>query len=205
MDESAIDPGTGKCLFSAENSPHKDQLLSSKFACSNADLQKQARLTSGSKNGKVFATHREAVRGIGACGGSEGDGRVQGMSVPGKKRWGIGLLAAGAAACIAAGAWAREPESITRLDPEGEPETAARIEGWRERLDETFPGLSDRYVETYGDETEVLPDNCETLTRKYRELSDTSGMIWDKEELKRYMREYKNKTVGEQLSFDFGV
>ena len=82
-------------------------------------------------------------------------------------------------------------------------------EGSREyfydRLDETFPGLSDRYVETYGDETEVLPENCETLIRRYRELSDKCGMIWDKEELKRYMREYKNKTVGEQLSFDFGI
>jgi hypothetical protein len=37
---------------------------------------------------------------------------------------------------MAAAGAAREPESIARLDPSGE--TAARIEGWRERLDETF-------------------------------------------------------------------
>ena len=74
-----------------------------------------------------------------------------------------------------------------------------------EQLDEKVPGLTDRYTEAYGDETEVLSEGCEALMRLYRELADHYGMIWDKEELKRYMREYKNKTAGEQLSFDFGI
>ena len=82
-------------------------------------------------------------------------------------------------------------------------------EGSREyfydQLEEKFPGLRERYEETFGDETEVLSPECEKLTRLYRELADRYGMIWDKEELKRYMREYKNKTAGEQLSFDFGA
>lgn len=57
-----------------------------------------------------------------------------------KKLRNIGLLVAGALAFFAAVALAREPESITRLNPETMPETAARIKEWRGLLDETFRG-----------------------------------------------------------------
>ena len=59
------------------------------------------------------------------------------MSFRGKMKCRFGLLVAGLLA-FAGAAGAREPESITRLDPEADPETATRIEEWRERLDETF-------------------------------------------------------------------
>ncbi len=72
-------------------------------------------------------------------------------------------------------------------------------------LDEKFPGLRERYEECYSDVTEAMPENAEALIRQYRSLADKYGMIWDKEELKRFTREYKNKTAGEQLSFDFGM
>ena len=65
------------------------------------------------------------------------------MSIWRKTRRGMCLLAAGwLAVWGACGALAREPEEIRRLRPETEPKTAARIEMWRERLDETF---QDRY------------------------------------------------------------
>lgn len=60
------------------------------------------------------------------------------MTPRGKKPWKTALLAAGALAFFAAAALAREPESITRLDPAKDPGTAARIKEWRGLLDETF-------------------------------------------------------------------
>ena len=60
-----------------------------------------------------------------------------------ESKWpGAGLLAAGLLAFfLAAGTGrGREPETIRRLRPETEPKTAARIEMWRGRLDETFQG-----------------------------------------------------------------
>ncbi|MBR4189850.1 MAG: hypothetical protein IKQ55_13745 [Kiritimatiellae bacterium] len=53
-----------------------------------------------------------------------------------------GLLAGWLAALGAAGALAREPDAIRRLDPQREPKMAQRIEMWRERLDES---LRERY------------------------------------------------------------
>lgn len=60
------------------------------------------------------------------------------MRIRGKLHWNIGLLMAGTLAFFAVAAQAREPESITRLDPAKDPVTAARIKEWRGLLDETF-------------------------------------------------------------------
>ena len=64
---------------------------------------------------------------------------MRSMRIRGRAPFLISLLAAGALACMAAaGVFAREPDSIERLRPAEDPETAERIEAWRERLDETF-------------------------------------------------------------------
>lgn len=75
-----------------------------------------------------------------------------------------------------------------------------------DRLDELFPGLSSRYMATYGDSYEVLSPDNDRLMGIFNEICDTHGIIRDKEEIFRYMREYKNKTLGTQMTlFDFGI
>lgn len=75
-----------------------------------------------------------------------------------------------------------------------------------EQLDESFPGLKYRYKELYKDSYELLSPNNEALTKIFRETCDANGIIWDNEELLRYMREYKNNTIGTQMTlFDFGI
>ncbi len=79
-------------------------------------------------------------------------------------------------------------------------------EYYYEKLDELFPGLSDKYEAIYKDSYEVLSPNHERLTKVFHELCDANGIVRDNEELFRYMREYKNKTLGTQMSlFDFGI
>ncbi|MDO5126753.1 MAG: radical SAM protein [Eubacteriales bacterium] len=73
-----------------------------------------------------------------------------------------------------------------------------------EQLDRLFPGMKQRYIDTYGDAYEVPSPNQEKLMQIFQQFCEKYGMIYDGEELFRYMREYKNKTIGEQLSlFDF--
>ena len=73
-----------------------------------------------------------------------------------------------------------------------------------EQLDRLFPGMKERYIETYGNSYEVSSPNSERLTKIFRELCQANNIVYDKEELQRYMREYKNKQVGTQMSlFDF--
>lgn len=73
-----------------------------------------------------------------------------------------------------------------------------------EQLDKKFPGMKEKYIETYGDAYEVNSPNNQELTRIVTDTCKEHGIVYDREELFRYMREYKNKTTGTQLSiFDF--
>ncbi|MBP3621455.1 MAG: radical SAM protein [Lachnospiraceae bacterium] len=73
-----------------------------------------------------------------------------------------------------------------------------------EQLDRKFPGLKEKYIETYGNAYEVVSSNNDYLMQIFKELCEEHGIQYDREELFRYMREYKNKTLGTQMSlFDF--
>lgn len=73
-----------------------------------------------------------------------------------------------------------------------------------EQLDKKFPGMKEKYIETYGDAYEVNSPNNQELTRIVTDTCKEHGIVYDREELFRYMREYKNKATGTQLSiFDF--
>lgn len=72
------------------------------------------------------------------------------------------------------------------------------------RLDEKFPGLKEKYMKLYGGSYEVTSPRNKELTKLFNETCDAHGIVRDREELFRYMREYKNKTIGTQMSiFDF--
>ncbi len=73
-----------------------------------------------------------------------------------------------------------------------------------ENLDMKFPGLKEKYIETYGNAYEVVSPENDRLMKIFKELCEEHGIQYDREELFRYMREYKNKTLGTQMSlFDF--
>lgn len=68
------------------------------------------------------------------------------------------------------------------------------------QLDKLFPGMKERYIETYGDSYEVNSPDNERLMKIFTKLCEEHNIVYDKEELFRYMREYKNKQVGTQMS-----
>ncbi|MBQ8412281.1 MAG: radical SAM protein [Lachnospiraceae bacterium] len=73
-----------------------------------------------------------------------------------------------------------------------------------EQLDRKFPGMKQRYIETYGDAYEVTSPENDRLMKIFTDLCKEHNIQYDREELFRYMREYKNKTLGTQMSiFDF--
>ncbi|MDE6025567.1 MAG: radical SAM protein [Lachnospiraceae bacterium] len=75
-----------------------------------------------------------------------------------------------------------------------------------EQLDRHFPGMKERYMEAFGASYEVVSPNNDSLTAIFNDICDENNIVRDREELLRYMREYKNKTMGDQLSiFDFGM
>ncbi|QWT54086.1 SPL family radical SAM protein [Eubacterium sp. MSJ-33] len=77
-------------------------------------------------------------------------------------------------------------------------------EGNRERfyqqLYKKFPDIYDRYEEVYGDEKTLKTENYDAIMTYIRETCEAHGIQYDKEELLRFTREYKNKTIGTQLS-----
>ncbi len=73
-----------------------------------------------------------------------------------------------------------------------------------EQLDKLFPGMKEKYMETFGGTYEVPSPNSMALTKILKETCEKHGIVYDQEELTRYMREYKNKTLGVQMSiFDY--
>ncbi len=73
-----------------------------------------------------------------------------------------------------------------------------------EQLDKHFPGMKEKYMETFGGTYEVPSPNSMALTKILKETCEKHGIVYDQEELTRYMREYKNKTLGVQMSiFDY--
>lgn len=81
---------------------------------------------------------------------------------------------------------------------------AGSREYFYEQLDRLFPGLKDKYIETYGDVYELVSPNHKALMRYFRTFCEEHNIVYDREELYRYMREYKNKTLGTQMTiFDY--
>lgn len=72
------------------------------------------------------------------------------------------------------------------------------------QLDRLFPKLKDKYIETYGDSYELVSPKHKELMQYFRKVCDEHGIVYDREELFCYMREYKNKTRGTQMTiFDY--
>jgi DNA repair photolyase len=68
------------------------------------------------------------------------------------------------------------------------------------QLDRLFPGLTERYIKEYKDAYEVMSPQVDKLNKLVYNTCEENGIVYDKDELHRYMREYKNNLNGEQLS-----
>lgn len=62
-----------------------------------------------------------------------------------------------------------------------------------EQLDIHFPGIKEKYIEVYGNSYEVASPDNKRLMKIFTGLCEEHNIVYDKEELFRYMREYKNK------------
>ena len=59
-------------------------------------------------------------------------------------------------------------------------------------------------LKEFGDAYEIASPDQEALMKYFRETCDEHGIVHDREELFRFMREYKNKTIGTQMTiFDY--
>ena len=67
-------------------------------------------------------------------------------------------------------------------------------------LHSKFPGIEDIYDDKFYDAGEVLSERSKELSELIATVCDENGIVRDKEEIKRFMREYKNKTTGVQLN-----
>ena len=73
-----------------------------------------------------------------------------------------------------------------------------------EKLDAHFPGMKLRYMENFEETNEYVSPNAEALMKLVKDCCEANNIVYDKEELLRFMREYNNNTMGEQMSiFDF--
>lgn len=74
-----------------------------------------------------------------------------------------------------------------------------------DKLDAHFPGMKLRYMENFEETNEYVSPNAEPLMKLLKDCCEANNIVYDKEELLRFMREYNNNTMGEQMSiFDFG-
>ncbi len=77
-------------------------------------------------------------------------------------------------------------------------------EGSREyfysQLDRLFPGLRARYVERYGEQYMVGSPNHPALMKLFQETCERYGIVHDNDKIFRYMRQFEEKNMPEQMS-----
>lgn len=69
-----------------------------------------------------------------------------------------------------------------------------------QKLDEHFPGMKERYIETYGNAYELPSKNQKELMKIMREECRKNNIVYDPKKLFGYMKEFEDKWAGEQLS-----
>lgn len=70
-----------------------------------------------------------------------------------------------------------------------------------QKLDEHFPGLKQKYVQTYGNSYEVASPNHRRLENLFCKMCDSAGIIHDNQRLFDWMSEFPQKEQGQQISF----
>lgn len=68
------------------------------------------------------------------------------------------------------------------------------------KLDQHFPGMKERYIQTYGNAYELPVPNQAQLLQILREECRKHHMVYDADTLFQYMAEFEDKQAGEQLT-----
>ncbi len=74
-----------------------------------------------------------------------------------------------------------------------------------DKLDEHFPGLRKKYHDTYGLAYEIPSPHEDRLWHYARDLCARYGILFNNDEIFKYMHALPQPSVGEQLSFDFDM
>ena len=68
------------------------------------------------------------------------------------------------------------------------------------KLDEHFPGMKERYIQTYGNAYELPVPKEKERMKLVRQECEKNGIEWRSEALFEYMHRFEDKQAGEQLS-----
>lgn len=69
-----------------------------------------------------------------------------------------------------------------------------------QQLDRHFPGMKERYINTYGNAYDVPSLNQKELMEMVKDECERSGIICDADKLFAYMHEFVDKSAGEQMT-----
>lgn len=74
------------------------------------------------------------------------------------------------------------------------------------QLDRFFPRLKEKYIQTYGNRYVIESQDNERLMKFFYQKCRESGMVYDNEQIFRYLQTFEEKTAAKQLSLgDFGT
>ena len=77
-------------------------------------------------------------------------------------------------------------------------------EGSREyfykQLDRLFPGLKEKYIQSYGNQYIIDSPNSNELWQLFHQKCGENGILHDNEQIYRYLYRFEEKQLGEQLS-----
>ena len=73
-------------------------------------------------------------------------------------------------------------------------------DGNREKLDEHFPGLKEKYIRMYGNSYQLSSPNSRQLNMIYKSECIKNGIMCDVNECFEYLNKYEDKYGGEQIS-----
>lgn len=68
------------------------------------------------------------------------------------------------------------------------------------QLDRLFPGMKDRYIQTYGTQYMLSSPNSKALMRLFHETCEKNGMIHDNEKIFCYLQAFEQKQESQQLT-----
>lgn len=72
-------------------------------------------------------------------------------------------------------------------------------------LDKYFPGMKEKYIETYGDAYELPSPHHRELMQIVKNECEKAGMKWRTDKLFEYMHQFEDKQAGEQLTLFDGL
>lgn len=69
------------------------------------------------------------------------------------------------------------------------------------KLDEDFPGLKQKYIDTYGNSYECISPNSDELSDLIKKTCQSNNIMYNPNDIFSYLREYEDKSLLNQLSF----